>query len=257
MKLAALGVVTAAIGLILSESGLAAIGVLWVVLGPIMRQHGRRLEAMKGPDGKPSMDGRTFATGTLLWLLLGVPSLLVGLLELGISPEHSNWRWLPIVIGGLALGIGVLGGVLYATGSAIGAVTGTSQQPTVPATIRIRSSKETGTFINERPRLELELTVEPEAASGMASYEVTKLATVPFTALGSLRVGDGFAALVVGPESPTAMEIHWDQPIAAQAGGEPSDDVPARLAELDRLHRAGKVSDEEYSAQRERILGTL
>ena len=257
MKLAALGVVTAAIGLILSEPGLAAIGVLWVVLGPIMRQHGRRLEAMKGPDGKPSMDGRTFAFSTLLWLLLGVPSLLVGLLELGISPEHSNWRWLPIVIGALALGIGVLGGVLYATGSAIGAVTGTSTPPTVPATIRIRSSKETGTFINERPRLELELTVEPEAGSGVASYEVTKLATVPFTALGSLRVGDGFAALVVGPESPTAMEIHWDQPISAQAGAEPSDDVPARLAELDRLHRSGKVSDEEYNAQRERILGSL
>ncbi len=257
MKLAVLGVVTAAIGLILSEPGLAAIGVLWVVLGPIMRQHGRRLEAMKGPDGKPSMDGRTFASGTLLWLLLGVPSLLVGLLELGISPEHSNWRWLPIVIGGLALGIGILGGVLYATGSAIGAVTGTSTPPTVPATIRIRSSKETGTFINERPRLELELTVEPESGSGVASYEVTKLATVPFTALGSIRVGDGFAALVVGPESPTAMEIHWDQPIAAQGSPEEPVDVPARLAELDRLHRAGKVSDEEYNAQRERILGSL
>ncbi len=257
MKLAVLGVVTAAIGLILSESGLAAIGVLWVVLGPIMRQHGRKLEALKDPTGKPTIDGRTFAFGSLLWLALGVPSLLVGLLELGISPDHSNWRWLPIVIGGLALAIGVLGGLLYATGSAVGAVAKNSPQPTVPATIRILSSKETGTFINERPRLELELTVEPEPGSGVASYEVTKPATVPFTALGSLGVGDGFAALVVGPESPTAMEIHWDQPIAAQGSPEPTSDVPARLAELDRLHRAGKVSDEEYSAQREHILGSL
>ncbi|MDR7087588.1 MFS family permease [Aeromicrobium panaciterrae] len=257
MKLAALGLVTAAIGLILSESGLVAVGVLWVVLGPIMRQHGRRLEAKKDATGQPDISGRTFALGTLLWLALGVPSLLVGLLKLGISPEHENWRWLPIVIGVLALGIGGLGGLLYATGSAIGAVTGTSTPPTVPATIRIRSSKETGTFINERPRLELELTVEPEAASGLASYEVTKLATVPFTALGSLRVGDGFAALVVGPNEPTAMEIHWDQPISAQGSPEESVDVPARLAELDRLHRAGKVTDDEYNAQRERILGSL
>lgn len=257
MKLAALGVVTAAIGLILSESGLAAIGVLWVVLGPIMRQHGRRLEAMKDATGKPSMDGRTFATGTILWLLLGVPSLLVGLLQVGISPENANWRWLPFIIGSLALGIGILGGVLYATGSAIGAVTGTSTPPTVPATIRIRSSKETGTFINERPRLELELTVEPEPSSGIAAYAVTKLATVPFTALGSLRVGDGFKALVAGPDEPISMEIHWDQPITAQGSPEESVDVPARLAELDRLHRAGKVTDEEYAAQRERILGTL
>lgn len=257
MKLAALGVVTAAIGLVLSESGLSAIGVLWVVLGPIMRQHGRRLEAQKDATGKPDLSGRTFAFGTLLWLALGVPSLLVGLLKLGISPENENWRWLPIIIGALALGIGGLGGLLYATGSAIGAVNKNSPQPTVPATIRIRSSKETGTFINERPRLELELTVEPEPSSGVAAYEVTKLATVPFTALGSLRVGDGFAATVVGPESPTAMEIHWDQPIAAQGSAEPAADVPERLAELDRLHRAGKVTEEEYSAQRERILGSL
>lgn len=257
MKLAVLGLVTAAIGLVLSEPGLAAIGVLWVVLGPIMRQHGRRLEAMKGPDGKPAMDGKTFATGTFLWLLLGVPSLLVGLMKLGISADNENWRWLPIVIGTLALGVGVIGGLLYATGSAIGAVTGSATPPTVPATIRIRSSKETGTFINERPRLELELTVEPEPSTGVAPYDVTKLATVPYTALGSLRVGDGFKALVVGPDEPTAMDIHWDQPVAASGGADPSDDVPDRLAELDRLHLSGKVTDEEYAAQRQRILGTL
>lgn len=250
MKLAFVGAVTIVIGLILGENGLLAIGALWVVLGPIMRQYGRNLEERKEATGKPDITVRTFATGTFFWLLLGVPSLLVGLLELGISPEHTNWRWLPIVVGGLALAIGGVGAILYATGSAIGAYAKNSPQPTVPATIRIRSSKETGMFINERPRLELELTVEPDPSSGLASYEVTKLATVPFTALGSLKVGDGFKALVAGPDSPTSMEIHWDQPIAAA-------DSAARLEELDRLRQAGKVTDEEYNAQRERILGSI
>ncbi len=257
MKLALLGAATIIAGIILTENGLIAIGALWVLLGPIMRQYGRKLEEKKAVDGKPAIDGRIFATGTLLWIALGAPSLLVGLLELGISPEHTTWRWLPIVVGGLALAIGGVGGVLYALGSGIEAYTGTKTPPTVPATVRIRSTKETGTFINERPRLELELAVEPESSSGIASYEVTKLATVPYTALGSLRIGDGFKALVVGPDEPTAMDILWDQPVIQTDSADASDDVPARLAELDRLHRAGKVTDEEHQAQRERILGSL
>ncbi len=255
MKLAVLGAATIAVGLVLTENGLLAVGALWLLLGPMMRQYGHRLEERKKATGQTDLSARTFATGTLLWLLLGAPSLLVGVLELGISAENSGWRWLPIVIGALALGIGGVGVLLYATGSAIGASTGS--QPTVPATIRIRSTKETGTFINERPRLELELTVEPEPGSGMAAYEVTKLATVPFTALGSLRVGDGFSALVVGPDEPTVMEIHWDRPTASGGSPEPSGDVSARLAELDRLHRSGKVTDAEYAAQRDRILGAI
>ena len=257
MKLAVLGAATIAAGLVLSENGLIAIGALWVLLGPIMRQYGRKLEERKDTHGKPPTDGRTFAIGTLLWLALGAPSLLVGILQLGISPEHTNWRWLPLVIGGLAVAIGGVGGVLYALGSSIEARAGSTAKATVPATIRIRSTKETGTFINERPRLELELTVEPEPGSGVVSYEVTKLATVPYTALGSLKVGVGSAALVEGPDEPTSMVIHWDQPIAAHGSSEPSGDVPARLEELDQLHKAGKVSDEELAAQRKRILGSL
>lgn len=257
MKLAVLGGVTIVIGLALTETGLLAVGALWVLLGPIMRRHGRKLGELKGASGQPAIDGRTFATGTLLWLVLGVPSLLVGLLELGITPEHTGWRWLPLVVGGLALGIGGLGGLMYVVGSGVAAVAKQSPSPTVPATMRIRSVKETGTFINDRPRLELELLVEPEPGSGLVPYEVTKRATVPYTALGSLTVGDGFTALVAGPENPTAMDIHWDRPIARRSSSVPSGEVSARLEELDRLQRAGQVTEEEYRTQRERILGSL
>lgn len=263
MKLAVLGGLTVALGLALTETGLIAIGAFWVLLGSIMRLHGRRVLALKGGDaelvvdGKPVVDARTFAVGTLLWFVLGVPSLLVGLLELGITSDHTQWRWLPLVVGALALGVGGISGVLYLLGTAVSAKAQQSPRPTIPATITIRSAAETGTFINERPRLSLELLVEPERGSAMAAYEVTKLATVPYTALGSLGVGDGFRALVHGPDRPTVMDIHWDHPIAGRTTSAPSGEVPARLAELDELHRAGQVSDEEYRAQRERILGSL
>ncbi len=257
MKLAALGLVTVGLGLVFSVPGLVGVGAFWIVMGLIAKQHAGRLQEIQrqtAEGAKPAIDAKTFAIGTAIWFTLGVPSLLVGLLEIGIGSGDERWRWLPIVIGGLALGIGVLSGSMYLAGSAIQAKAG--EPPTIPATIRIRSVKETGTYINERPRLEFELTVEPEAASGMASYEVTKKATVPFTAMGSIRPGDGFAALVAGPDDPTSMEIHWDQAVAGATPAD-GDDVSARLDDLEQLRRDGKVTEEEYAAQRARILGSL
>ena len=215
MKLASLGVITAAIGIGLGLPGLIGIGAWWVLLGPVMRQHSKRLTEMQeaSPDKKPPTDGRTFAYGTLLWALLAVPSLLVGILLIGIDDPEA-WRWLPIVVGGLAALVGGLGGILFLLGSAVESKYG---NPEAPATIWIRSVKETGTFVNERPRMEFVLGVEPDAGTGLAAYETTKKATVPFTALAYLRTGDGFKALVVGPEKPDAMEIHWDQPVPGPA----------------------------------------
>lgn len=257
MKLAALGIITAAVGLGLDQPGLIGIGLWWLLLGPVMRQHGKRLQELQeaSADKKPPVDGRTFAYGTLLWALLGVPSLLVGIGLLGIDADHADWRWLPIAVGGLAAGIGGVGAVLYLLGSAVHEVVERMGVPETPATLRILSVRETGTYINERPRLEFELQVEPDASSGLAPYQVSKKATVPFTSMGSLQVGAGFRALVVGPEDPTAMEIHWDQPLPAAEAG--SADVTARLDALDRLRADGRVSEDEYHQQRTRILGTL
>ena len=219
MRLAALGVITAALGIGLDLPGLIGIGVLWVLLGPVMRQHGKRLQEKKeeSPDQKFPSDPGTFAYGTLLWALLGVPSLLVGLLEIGIDAEHAGWRWLPLVVGVLALGFGGVAALLYVIGGTAVAVAERIGVPETPATVWIRSVRETGTFVNERPRMEFVLGVEPEAGTGVAAYEATKKATVPFTALAYLRIGDGFKALVVGPDKPDAMEIHWDQPVPGPA----------------------------------------
>ncbi|WP_322938554.1 SHOCT domain-containing protein [Nocardioides bizhenqiangii] len=283
MKLAALGVITALIGIVLGAPGLIGIGAFWMLLGPLMRMYGQRIkdlqastqaeatsEAAAGTTAeegsaqrRPSIDGRTFAVGTMLWLLLGIPSLAVGILLLGIGGEDENWRWLPIVVGGLALGIGVISAAMYLAGASLQAVAELAPETEVPATLWVKSVRETGTFINERPRLEFELRVEPDGATELPPYDVTKKATVPFTAMGSLRVGDGFRALVAGPDNPTAMEIRWDEPVAgtttAAAHGEPArvPDVSARLEELDALHRADQITADEYEAQRARILGSI
>jgi hypothetical protein len=265
MKLAALGVVTTGLGVALGVPGLIGIGLLWVVTGLVARTQKDSLGQLRarsgetGTDATPPVDGRTFARGTLLWLAIGVPSLAVGVLRIGIDAADAEWRWLPIVVGALALTVGVLGAVLYLSGSAALAAAGRMDVPGVAATLWIRSATETGSYVNERPRLEFVFRVEPDPGTGVASYEVTKRATVPFTAMGSLRVGDGFKAHVVGPEKPTSMEIHWDSPVPAGApsASEASPDLSTRLDELDQLRHDAKITDDEYHAQRQRILGSI
>lgn len=245
MKLAAVGIAAAVLGVVLGIPGLIGIGAFWVVMGLVVRSQAETLTSLKAKK----IDGKTFARSTALLLAAGLPALAVGILEIGFPAEHTDWRWLPIIVGGLAVGFGVLGAALFLTGSAIEANTDAGKA-TIPATITIKSMRETGTYINERPRLEFDLLVEPDKTSGVAPYDVTKKATVPVTAFGSLRVGDGFKALVAGPESPTAMEIHWDQPVSGA-------DVATRLEQLDRLRRDAKISEEEYETQRQRILDSL
>lgn len=249
MKLAALGIVAAVVGVVLGIPGLIGIGAFWVALGLAARSQAEKLKSLKAEGIK----GKTFARSTALMLALGLPSLAVGFLDLGFPAEHEGWRWLPIIVGGLAVGVGLLGGTLFLAGSAVKAPA-QPDKAKVLATITIKSMRETGTYINDRPRLEFELLVVPDETSGVASYDVTKKATVPVTAFGSLRVGDGFKALVAGPESPTSMEIHWDQPVR---GGDVGGDVSTRLEQLEQLRRDAKISDAEYETQRQRILDSL
>jgi hypothetical protein len=231
MKLAVVGVITVGIGVALGIPGLIGIGAWWIPTGLVVRAHGQRLREARATGGRAdaasvgqvatevrAIDGKTFALGTVLLLAVGLPSLAVGVLEIGIDAQDASWRWLPIVIGALTTGIAVVSGLMYAVGAGVSATADAvaGGAPEVPATVWIRSVKETGTFVNERPRLEFRLSVEPDASSGVGSYEVTKKATVPFTAMAYLRVGDGFKALVVGPEKPTAMTIQWESPVAGR-----------------------------------------
>lgn len=257
MKLAALGVVAIGVGGALAIPGLVGIGAFWILMGVLIRKHGLDIKDLqskaKDDHARKSvlLDRKTFAVSTLLFVALGVPSLLVGILELGIDPDDADWRWFPLVVGGYALFVGVVGGAMFLAGSAIESAAGPT--PTIPATLWITAVRETGTYINERPRLEFELRIEPDAATGVPEYQVTKKATVPFTAIGSVQVGHGFRALVAGPEDPTSMEIAWDEPV----GGAGTETVAARLAALDQLKADGSISADEYEVQRARILDSL
>jgi hypothetical protein len=214
MKLGALGLVTVAIGVALSAVGLVGIGAYWVVMGGIAHTLRPRLTA-KGPEGARPHSGN-FALGVLVLLAVGVPSLVVGILGLGIDDGDSAWRWLPLVVGVVATGFGAISAILYAAGAGLATATGDTGG-SIPATVWIRSVKETGQFINERPRLEFVLRVQPDEGSGIVEYDATKRATVPFTAMAYLRVGDGFRAHVTGPDDPDAMTIDWDSPVSSSA----------------------------------------
>lgn len=266
MKLAALGVATIVAGAVVRSPGLVGIGAWWIAMGLLARQHAKRLqgaEADGDAPGKPAaptgpdLNRGTFVRGTLLWIAIGLPSVLVGALLLGIDEGDEPWRWLPIGVGGLALAIGLLGGLLVGLASALG---GTPVSQRVPATVRVLSMEETGTFVNERPRLAFRLRVEPDPGTGVAAYDVEKKATVPFTAMGSLRVGEGFRATVAGPGDPTSMDISWDQPVGRPVVGPvvgTAGDAAARLEVLDRLRSEGRITEAEHAAQRARILESL
>lgn len=203
MKLGALGLVTVAIGVAVSASGLVGIGAFWVVMGAVVR-------TLATPE-RPK-----YWLGQFLLIGVGIPSLVIGILELGIAEADSAWRWLPIAVGVVTTGFAVLSGLMYAAGAGLATATGDTGG-SIPATVWIRTMKETGQFINERPRIEFVLRVQPDAETEIAEYDATKRATVPFTAMAYLRIGDGFRAHVAGPEDPDAMTIDWDSPVSATA----------------------------------------
>lgn len=211
MKLGALGLVAVGIGVASSAPGLVGIGALWIIMGAVAHVLRPRLTAQP-PEGAPP-DRRNFVLGVLILLMVGIPSLVVGAFDLGIDEGDSAWRWLPLVVGIAATGFGAISGALYAAGSGLAAVAGDGPAH-VSATVWIRSMEETGQFVNERPRIEFGFRVQPDPESELAEFAVTKRATVPYTALGSLRVGDGFRAQVVGPEDPETMTIDWDSPVS-------------------------------------------
>lgn len=192
------GVVAFVFGLTGSGLGLSLLGVLWVVVAALARRHALRLKATEVSSIKLG----TVLQGAAVLLAGGIPSLVVGLTQWEI--DDSQLRLLPIVVGGILTAFAVLTAGMFSLGTGLEAAGG--EPPTVPAKIVIVSATETGTFINNRPRIEFVLDVTPD---GQPTYQVEKKATVPMTSLGSIRPGDGFRALVAGPDDPTKMEIDW------------------------------------------------
>jgi hypothetical protein len=212
-----LGPCTLVLGAWRGSVGLTAIGAAWFLLAFAGGWHSRQLRAEvaqhrrghESPGQAVSM--LTFVRGTVLVLLAGLPALAVGGWRLGIDDGDGEWRWLPLVAGGVLTGLAVIAAAMFLLGAGVLAVTG--PPPTIPAELVIVSMKQTGTYVNNQPRVEFVFDVRPE---GGPPYRVTKKATVPLLSLGSLGVGKGFHAKVAGPEHPTDMQIDWDAPLSAE-----------------------------------------
>lgn len=271
MKLAVLAVPTLVLGYVMDVPGLVIAGGWWIFTGLLVRWHAKRIDAKRADQktqaeisGSANLDpvvgGLQLAFGNALLLLIAVPSLLIGILPYGIDDEHLGWRWLPIGVGAIAAVLVLLSLLMLASGTRVNAEGTVHTGGDKPATIIIRSVRDTGVKVNQQPRLKFELTVQPD---GMSPYAVTKKATVPFAALGSLRPGDGFRALVAGPDKPQEMQIDWETRVtAADASSGTAEhsadaDPKARLDSLDQLRRDGHITDDEYDTQRRRILNSL
>lgn len=241
-----LGPVTLILGLLQSSTGLIVTGAWWLVLAPAFARYRAGAQAARD-SGATTVPAGMALTGTALLLAAGLPALSIGLTQWRISGQV--WPWLPLIVGAALTALAVITTAMYFLGSGIIAVVG--EPPTVPARIVVVSSRQTGTYINEMPRIEFVLDVTPE---GGDTYRVTKKATVPFTALGSIQPGGGFDAKVVGPDDPTNMEIEWSSPLEGPA---PAGSVEDRLRELGALRDQGLVSAEEYESQRQRLLDSI
>lgn len=200
MKLAILGVVTALVGVLVGVDGLLLTGGVWVVIGSLLWVFVTRRQDT--PNRAPHMVGFVFM------LVLGIASLAIGIAGIGFE-DHGTWRILPLAMGAFALVIGPLGLLAGAGGAGRVAVAEQRGETVLDARVIVEAKRQTGSYVNEQPRIELDLLVEPEGAE---TYRMTRKVTVPHSALGDLRVGEGFAARVV-PGDDKALEIDWDAPI--------------------------------------------
>lgn len=205
VKLAILGAISAVLGAVLGVAGLVYAGGLWVGLGLLIwllfTRHEKRAE-------RPPRLPRPTLAGQSLVLAVGAGSLAIGLLAVGFEGGERAWRWLPVAVGALACLMVLLAILIRLSGADLAAAEARGEA-LVAATVTIEGKRQTGTYVNEQPRVEFDLLVEPE---GLPAYRVKKKATVPLTSLGEIRFGDGFHAKV-DPGDEKRILIDWDAPI--------------------------------------------
>jgi len=167
-----------------------------------------------------------------------------------------------IAIGAFFL-VMLLGSWLYARSRRMRAANG------VPAMATLVSARDTGTLINNQPRLELELEIRPEGG-GLEPYRLTTKRVVGFGSLGSMVPGAMFP-ISVDPQRPDKFEFIDPAQYAAlggRSGGingtetvahmsvDAGDDRIDQLERLTALHRSGALNDSEFAAEKQRLLGS-
>lgn len=256
MKLAILGAAAIVAGLVAGIDGLVYVGGAWFVGGAILRL------VVGSPDDLEPIDGASATWSTayggkrgfavVLSIVLGVATVAIGLVPIGFESDEP-WRWVVVALGGLMAGVQLLALLMFSAGSGLQAVTGHVGDPDHPATITLDAVSETGVYINERPRLELSLTVEPDGAE---PYPITIKQVVGHAELGSLRPGERYRGLV-DLERPDAVRIDWHEIVSEPVSDDVERDPAARLARIDRLRDDGVITAAEHADARQNIIDSL
>jgi hypothetical protein len=268
------GLVQLGAGWHISATTLAAVGGLWIVAGSVNLTLARRrppVTLRRDELNDPTARARVYQglqgsqVRGYVALACGATALAVGALGVGFDATSSGWRALPVVAGATVGGFALLGLFVYWASSV-------ERSVKTPATVVIRAFKDkTVNVSNSSLFVEFDLDVYPE---GMAPYRTAIDSAVPIIAVSHLAVGNRFPAQVAGPDEPKNVIVDWRSPIEAAPAGQHVDvaslggspgaqaatsapDGAARLRELDSLRAQGLVTEDEYQAQRARILGAI
>lgn len=133
----------------------------------------------------------------------------------------------------------------------------------VPGTARLLSVTDTGATLNDHPVCDLQLEV---SVPGQPAYTTTVRQSVPRMQAPMLQPGVALA-VKVDPEDRDAVVMDWqgqgEQAMALagqamQSGGvTTSQDPVERLERLQALKDKGLLTDAEFDAQKQRILGAI
>lgn len=140
----------------------------------------------------------------------------------------------------------------------------------VPAMATILSVRDSGTMVNNQPRLVLEVEITPQ--NGQPPYRFETKKVVGHSSLAMMRPGVSLP-VSVDPRRPERFAFIDGQQYASIGGAasatasppgsvtippqdrSPADDRVGRLERLAALHASGALSDDEFAAEKQRLLG--
>jgi hypothetical protein len=218
----------------------------------------------------------------VFFVLLGV-AMLVGAVVMWLSADGVTEPGLEmgaLILGGLGVFYLLLMFVLWLFVKRRNRLAATGR----PAIATIISARDSGTMVNNQPRLVLEIEITPEDGGAPYRFETKKV--VGHSSLAAMRPGASLA-VAVDPQRPQrftfidaeqyasmggrAATTGTDQLVsflrnaglvpgtvdAATAGPQGAgsdDDRLGRLERLAALHASGALSDDEFAAEKQRLL---
>lgn len=165
-----------------------------------------------------------------------------------------------LLIGEIWIGVALILGLVFGALARGQVAKDRIQRDGVRGTASILGAEQTGVYVNEQPQMRLKLRVE---APGISPFETEKRMVVPFIALGQLGSGRP-QTVYVDREDHDKLVIDWSAaPVANGATPAPApppkeeETTLDRLQELMELKNRQLISDDEFAAQKARILNNI